>query len=253
MVGAAVKMATEIVFGKHPVMEVLRAGRRRVETIFHVPETAHRLKDVLDLARQKGVPIKPAGMHQLDRRTQGAVHQGILAVVDPIPLHTLDFFIELVKSKTRTPAVVVMDSIEDPHNFGAVLRSAETLGLAGAIFPKDRSCDINSTVVKSSAGATEHLDFCRVTNISETLKVLRNEGFYSVAAEADGEISLPDFKATYPLAIVIGSEGKGVRPLVRRNCDSSVKIPLFGNVESLNVSSASAIIFYEVSKGFEKN
>jgi 23S rRNA (guanosine2251-2'-O)-methyltransferase len=246
-------MATEIVFGRHPVMEVLRAGRRRVETIFHAPETAQRLKDVLELARQKGVPIKHAGMHQLDRRTQGGVHQGILAVVDPIQAHTLDFFVELVRSKTPTPVVVVMDSIEDPHNFGAVLRSAETMGIAGVIFPKDRSCDVNSTVVKSSAGATEHLDFCRVTNISETLKALRKEGFYSVAAEADGETNLPDFKATYPLAVVIGSEGKGVRPLVRKNCDSSVRIPLFGRVESLNVSSASAIIFYEISKGFKKS
>jgi 23S rRNA (guanosine2251-2'-O)-methyltransferase len=249
MVGAPI-MSTEIVFGRHPVMEVLRAGKRKVETIFHVPESAHRLKDVLDFAAQKKIPIKTAGNHQLDRRTQGGLHQGLMAVVEPIPLHTLDFFVELVRSKKKNPVVVVMDSIEDPHNFGAVLRSAETLGLAGAIFPKDRSCDINSTVVKSSAGATEHLDFCRVTNISETLKTLRNEGFYSVAAEADGEINLPDFKPTFPLAIVIGSEGKGVRPLVRRNCDSSVRIPLFGNVSSMNVSSASAIIFYEVSKGF---
>ncbi|MBI3794299.1 MAG: 23S rRNA (guanosine(2251)-2'-O)-methyltransferase RlmB [Nitrospinae bacterium] len=241
-------MATEIVFGKHPVMEVLRAGKRRVETIFHVPESAQRLKDVLDFAQKKGIPLKTAGNHQLDRRTQGAVHQGILAVVEPIPLHELDFFIDLVKSKTTTPVVVAMDSIEDPHNFGAVLRSAETLGVAGAIFPKDRSCDINSTVVKSSAGATEHMDFCRVTNISETLRRLRKEGFYAVAAEADGEVSLPDFEPQFPLVVVIGSEGRGVRPLVRKNCDTAVKIPILGKLDSLNVSSASAIIFYEISK-----
>jgi 23S rRNA (guanosine2251-2'-O)-methyltransferase len=141
-----------------------------------------------------------------------------------------------------------MDSIEDPHNFGAVLRSAETLGIAGAIFPKDRSCEINSTVVKSSAGATEHMDFCRVTNISETLRHLRKEGFYAVAAEMDGEINLPDFKPTFPLVVVIGSEGKGVRPLVRKNCDAAVRIPILGKLDSLNVSSASAIIFYEISK-----
>jgi 23S rRNA (guanosine2251-2'-O)-methyltransferase len=241
-------MASEIVFGKHPVMEVLRAGRRKVEAIFHVPESAGRLHEVLELAKTKNIPIKSASGHQLDKRTQGGVHQGLLAVVDPIQLTELDFFIDLVKSKTQTPVIVVMDSIEDPHNFGAVLRSAETLGVAGIIFPKDRSCDINSTVVKSSAGATEYLDFCRVTNISETLKVLRTEGFYSVAAEANGEQRLPDFQPQFPLAIVIGSEGKGVRPLVRRNCDSSVSIPIGGNVESLNVSAAAAIIFYEVLK-----
>ena len=239
-------MATEIVFGRHPVMEVLRAGRRKVEALFHVPDSGGRHKELLDLAAQKGVPVKTASNHQLDRRTQGAVHQGVLAVVEPITLCELDFFIDLVRSKKKEPVVVVMDSIEDPHNFGAVLRSAESLGVAGAIFPKDRSCDINSTVVKTSAGATEHMDFCRVTNISETLKHLRREGFFAVAAEANGETSLADFKPVFPLAVVIGSEGKGVRPLVRKNCDASVSIPLRGNVESLNVSTAAAIIFYEV-------
>ncbi len=252
MVGPPLSTSTEIVFGRHPVMEVLRAGKRRVEAIFYVPESAQRLRDVLELAGKNGVPLKTASPHQLDKRTQGGVHQGLLAVVEPIPLQTLDFFIDLVRSKKRKPVVVVMDSIEDPHNFGAVLRSAETLGLAGAIFPKDRSCDINSTVVKTSAGATEHLDFCRVTNIAETLKELRREGFLTVAAEADGEASLADFKPTYPLAIVIGSEGRGVRPLVRKNCDTSVRIPLFGKVGSLNVSAASAVVFYEVSKGFDR-
>ncbi len=241
-------MAKEVVFGRHPVMEVLKAGRRKVESIFYVLQADQRLKDVLELAQKKGIALKTASTHQLDQRTQNGMHQGILAVVEPVQPYDLDFFIDMVKSKSPTPVVVVMDSIEDPHNFGAILRSAEAFGMAGAIYPKDRSCDINSTVVKTAAGATEHMDFCRVTNIAETLRQLRREGFHIVAAEADGEKQLPDFTPMFPLAIVVGSEGKGVRPLVRKNCDEAISIPLYGKVESLNVSVASAVFFYEVSK-----
>ena len=241
-------MATDIVFGKHPVMEVLRAGKRAVEAVFYVQHAAPKMQDLLGLAQKKGIPLKTASPHQLDQRAQGGLHQGVLAVVEPVQPHDLDFFIDLVRSKSPKPVVVVMDSIEDPHNFGAILRSAETFGVAGAIFPKDRSCDINSTVVKTSAGATEYLDFCRVTNIAETLRQLRREGFYIVAAEADGEKQLPDFTPQFPLAIVVGSEGKGVRPLVKKNCDETVCIPLSGKVESLNVSTAAAIFFYETAK-----
>ncbi|MBI5177991.1 MAG: 23S rRNA (guanosine(2251)-2'-O)-methyltransferase RlmB [Nitrospinae bacterium] len=241
-------MSKEIVFGRHPVMEVLKAGKRPVEVIFHVPQTAGKMEDLFGLARKKGIPLKTANTHQLDQRTQGGNHQGILAVVEPVQPHPLDFFIDLVRSKSERPVIVVLDSIEDPHNFGAILRSAETFGIAGAVFPKDRSCGINSTVVKTSAGATEHMDFCRVTNIAETLKKLREEGFYVVAAEADGEIPLPSFEPRFPLAVVVGSEGKGVRPLVRKNCDAAVSIPLAGAVSSLNVSTAAAVVFYEVSR-----
>lgn len=241
-------MAKEIIFGRHPVLEVLRAGKRKVDALFVAANAAPRLEDVIGLAEKKGIPVKHASGHQLDQRTQGALHQGILAVTDPLPHHELDFFIDLVRSKSATPVIVVLDSIEDPHNFGAIIRSAETFGVSGAVFPKDRSCDINSTVVKTSAGATEHMDFCRVTNIAETLRQLRREGFYCIAAEAEGEKSLWDLKPLFPLAVMVGSEGKGVRPLVKKNCDEVVSIPLKGSISSLNVSNAAAVFFYEISK-----
>lgn len=230
------------------MLEVLRAGKRPVETLFVIPNARGKIGDVIALAAEKGIPVKNAGPHQLDQRTQGGNHQGVLAVTEPLTMHNLDFFIDLVKSKGEKPFVVVLDSIEDPHNFGAILRSAETFGAAGAIFPKDRSCDINSTVVKTSAGATEYLDFCRVTNIAETLRALRGEGFFAVAAEMDGERDLRQFEPQWPLAVVVGSEGKGVRPLVRKNCDEVVKIDVKGKIGSLNVSSAAAVVFYEISR-----
>ncbi len=241
-------MAKEVVFGRHPVLEVLKAGRRKVEALFVAAEAARKMPDIIGLAEKKQIPVKNASNHQLEQRSHGGLHQGVLAVVDPLVMHELDFFIDLVRGKSPTPVVVVLDSIEDPHNFGAIIRSAETFGLAGAIFPKDRSCDINSTVVKTSAGATEHMDFCRVTNIAETLRQLKREGFYCIAAEAEGTERLWDLSPAFPLAVVVGSEGKAVRPLVKKNCDAVVSIPLRGKVNSLNASNAAAVFFYEISK-----
>lgn len=241
-------MPKTVVYGRHPVKELLRAGRRKIFSIFYIPQSSNRLQDILDDAKKKSIPLKTSNAKQLGNRAAGANHQGILAEVEPVKLLDEDLFVIGVKEKSRSPVIVVLDSIQDPHNFGAILRSALTFGIAGAIFPKNRSCEINSTVVKTSAGATEHMDFCRVTNIAETLRFLRKEGFSTVAAEADGEKLLSDFVPAFPLALVIGAEGKGVRPLVRKNCDITVRIPLLGKMESLNASNAAAIFFYEISK-----
>ncbi|MEE8483551.1 MAG: 23S rRNA (guanosine(2251)-2'-O)-methyltransferase RlmB [Nitrospinota bacterium] len=244
------QMQKTVVFGKHPVKELLRAGRRKVETILYVHQNSQRLEDVLKLAKSKNIPIQSAGAKQLDQRSDGANHQGILAVTRPPATHSLDSFIKLTKEKSASPVIVVLDSIQDPHNFGAILRSAETFGISSAIFPKNRSCDINSTVVKTSAGASEYIDFHVATNISNTLSRLKEEGFYVIAAEAEGDTPLAEFKPEFPLAVVLGSEEKGVRPLVKKQCDSVIRIPMRGRVASLNVSTAAAVIFYEISRSF---
>lgn len=243
-------MPSHLIYGKQAVMELLRAGRRRVKSIHYVQSASQKLTPLLSLAEKMGISLTPASVKQLDNRTGGAVHQSIMAIVEPPSIHDLESFIDRVTADGKKAVVVIMDSIMDPRNFGAILRSAETFGVAGAIFPKDRSCDINSTVVKTAAGATEYLEFCRVTNISSTVRQLREEGFYVVAADQDGEADVSGFEATFPLAVVLGSEGKGVRPLVKKNCDETLRIPLYGKVASLNVSSAAAVIFYEISKQF---
>lgn len=209
------------------------------------------LEEILTLAKERGIPLTKTNRRQLSNVTKGANHQGVIAEVGPPKIFDLKTFIKRVTTGNDKPVVVVLDSIMDPHNFGAILRSAETFGVAGAIFPKDRSADINTTVVKTSAGATEYLDFCRVTNIARSLSELRKNGFHVIAAESDGEIEVSKFNPLLPLAIVFGSEGKGVRPLVRKNCDEAVRIPISGNVESLNVSAAAAVIFYEITKKIE--
>lgn len=227
-------------------MEVLRAGRRKVSLIRYAKDSERRLKEILDSAEKKGIRLQPAGNRELANLVKGAVHQGVVADVAPLSIHGLDSFIKKVKAWEK-PVVAVLDSISDPHNFGAILRSAEVLGVAGVIFPKDRSADINSTVVKTSAGATEYLEFCKVTNIARTLDELKKDGFWVIAADADGEHDLKTFDPTYPLAIVLGSEGEGIRPLVRKGCDAVVRIPQKGKVSSLNVSSAAALLFYELA------
>jgi len=241
-------MPSHLIYGKQAVMELLRAGRRKVESIHYVKSSSQKLHSVLSLAKKMGVPLTQATVKQLDGRTGGAVHQSVAAICGPPAIHDLKSFIGRVTADRKKSVVVIMDSIMDPRNFGAILRSAETFGVAGAIFPKDRSSDINSTVVKTAAGATEHLEFCRVTNIANTVRQLREEGFYVIAADPDGRSLLSDFTPLFPLAVVVGSEEKGVRPLVKKNCDETLKIRLYGKVASLNVGSAAAVIFYEISK-----
>lgn len=245
-------MPSHLIYGKQAVRELLRAGRRKVKSIHYVKQSTRRLDDILALAEKKGVQLKPESVKQLDERTGGAVHQSIAALVDPPSIHDLDSFIDRVLKSGEKPIVVIMDSIMDPQNFGAILRVAETFGVSGAIFPKDRSCDINSTVVKTSAGATEYLEFCRVTNLAQTIKILRENLFHVVAADPDGETPLTAFKPSFPLAVVLGSEGKGVRPLVKKSCDETLKIPLYGKVDSLNVSAAASVIFYEIARQFQQ-
>lgn len=227
-------------------MEVLRAGRRKVISIFYVEGTSHNLKELLDLAARKGVALKTAGRRQLDERSRSENHQGVIAVVELPQLRDFQSFVANVMSKNKKPVVVVLDSITDPRNFGAILRSAEAFGVCGAVFAKNRSCEINSTVIKASAGATEYMEFCRVTNISRTLEKLHGEGFHIIAAETNGKVPLDKFKPSFPLAVVLGSEGKGIRPLVKKNCDETIRIAHSGNVGSLNVSAAAAVIFYRI-------
>ena len=243
-------MPSHLIYGKQAVMELLRAGRRKVESILYVESSSQKLQSVLSLATKMSIPLKQTSVKQLDDRTAGAVHQSVAAICGPPAIHDLDSFISRVTADNKKTVVVIMDSIMDPRNFGAILRSAETFGVAGAIFPKDRSSDINSTVVKTAAGATEYLEFCRVTNIASTVRQLRDEGFYVVAADQDGKTDVNSFSAGFPLAVVLGSEEKGVRPLVKKNCDETIQIPLYGKVSSLNVSSAAAVIFYEISKQY---
>ena len=238
----------EIVYGVHPVREVLRANRRTVFTIHYATDSEQRLSEILQLAKSGKVALRPTGKKELGKLADGAVHQGVVAEVAPIMFLDIYEFIAKCAGSGEKPVIAVLDSIVDPHNFGAILRSAEVFGVAGVIFPKERSAEINSTVVKTSAGATEYLDFCRVTNIARTVDELKENGFYVVSADADGEENLASITPRYPMAVVLGSEESGVRPLVKKSCDGMLRIDVKGKVDSLNVSTAAAVIFYQLTR-----
>jgi len=240
-------MSSHIIYGRHPLFEVLKAGRRKVFSISYATAGEKGLGEILRKAEARKIPLRKSSRRELSDRTGGANHQGVVADVGPPANFELNAFIKRMTAREKV-VVVALDSISDPHNFGAILRSAESLGVAGAMFPKDRSCDINSTVVKTSAGATEYLDFCRVTNLARALREMRKAGFHCVSAEENGDIDIGKFNPLFPLVIVMGAEGKGVRPLVRKQCHESISIPLSGSIASLNVSSAAAIIFHEILK-----
>jgi len=157
-------MSSHIIYGRHPLFEVLKAGRRKVFSISYATGSEKGLGEILRKAEARKIPLRKSSRRELSERTDGANHQGVAADVGPPATFELNAFIKRMGGREKG-VVVALDSISDPHNFGAMLRSAESLGVAGAMFPKDRSCDINATVVKTSAGATEYLDFCRVTNL----------------------------------------------------------------------------------------
>lgn len=235
-----------LVYGVHPVREALRAGR--VQALFVAEgESGVALKEVLDAARDKGVQPIPRVRAQLDALAHGGVHQGAIAVVGEYNYAQLDELLALARREGRAPLILVLDSVQDPQNLGALVRSAHVAGVHGVVIPKDRAVGVTPAVVKASAGATEHVKIATVVNVARALEELRQAGVWIAGAVAAGGSKAPwEIDFTVPMALVLGAEGKGIRPLVLRGCDLLVKIPMLGKVASLNVGAAGAMLLYEI-------
>ena len=227
--------------GVHAVHEALAAGRP-VERIF-ILRNAHlpRLKPILDLAREHGVPIRKEDHVVLERMAGGVAHQGVVAVVGETPYATLEKVFE-----SPTPCVVVLDGVEDPHNLGAVIRTSEASGVSGVILPERHSAPLSAVVAKASAGALAYVPVIRVRNISATLQELKEGGLWIVGVDEEGDQLWTDFDYTGPVALVFGGEHRGVRRLVREHCDVVVRLPMLGKISALNVSVTAGIVLYEV-------
>ena len=233
-----------VIYGINPVLEALRAGR--VRRLRVGPRADRRIDEALALARKRGVAVERVDAETIERAARGAVHQGVVADIDAPRDYTVA---ELVASAApEPPLLVVLDGIEDPHNLGAIIRSAHALGAQGVVIPKDRAASVTSTVAKASAGAVEHCPVARVTNLAQALEKLKTAGLWTLALAGEAAEELPDVDLTLPTALVVGSEGSGVRPLVRRTCDRVVRIPMKGKVGSLNASVAASIALYEVAR-----
>ena len=236
----------DVLYGIHAVEEVLRARNRPLDHI-EVARERHdqRLQAVIDLAREQGVSVRFTPRDQLDRLARSKSHQGIVAIVASKSYSELD---ELLKKKGEHTFVVVLDGIEDPHNLGALIRTADGAGVDGVIIPERRAATVNATVTKTSAGASEHVRIARVVNVARTLDELKQKNVWIVGLDERGEKDYDQLDYNMDCAIVLGAEGHGLHDLVRKKCDYLVSIPMMGRVPSLNVSVAGAVVMYEVAR-----
>jgi 23S rRNA (guanosine2251-2'-O)-methyltransferase len=228
----------ETIYGIRPVVEALGSGRRKV---FEVIDAVGN-EEVAKAAGARDVDVKRASRQRVEELTRGGAHQGVAARVEPYPYSGLG---EILSSPE--PLVLMLDGITDPRNLGAVLRAAEGAGASGVVIPKDRAVGVTAAAVKASAGASEHVRVARVTNLRRAVDTMKEACLWAYAAEVHGTPYM-ELDLAGPVAFVLGSEGRGVRRLVREGCDGAVCIPMLGVVESLNVSVASAVLLYEARR-----
>lgn len=226
----------EIIYGLRPVVEALKSRRRRVLEVLDA--TGDR--SVREAAG--GVPVKKVPRSRVDELARGGVHQGVVARAEPYPYSGLE---EIVAAPE--PLVLVLDGVTDPRNLGAVLRAADGAGASGVVIPKDRAVGVTAAAVKASAGASEHVRVARVTNLRRAVDRIKEAGVWVYAAEVGGTPHT-GLDLLGPVALVLGSEGRGVRRLVREGCDGAVSVPMLGAVESLNVAVAAAVLLYEARR-----
>ena len=236
-----------VLFGIHAVSEALKSGARSFEYV-GVSRERHdqRVQRIIDTCRASGVQVRFMPREELDRTANTHTHQGVIAITSGKQYADVDLLLE--KRKSGHSFVVVLDGIEDPHNLGALIRTADGAGADGVVIPERRAVGLTGTVVKASAGASEHLPIARVTNISRTLEELKDRNLWTVGLDERGTQSYDDIDYNMHCAIVLGAEGKGLHDLVRKRCDFLVSIPMLGTVPSLNVSVAGAVVMYEVAR-----
>jgi 23S rRNA (guanosine2251-2'-O)-methyltransferase len=239
-----------ILYGVNPVREALRAGGEGVSELW-LAEGGSRgaaFAELERLGRGAGAKVRAAPRQKLDRLAGTDRHQGVVAVVADFRYAELDELVALAQASGRAPLLVVLDGVEDPHNLGAIIRSAHALGAHGVIIPKDRAVGVTPAVAKASAGAIARCPVARVKNVAKSLEALKEAGVWSVALAADGDRPLAEVDLTGSIALVLGSEGEGLRPLVRKTCDFGARIPMTGELDSLSVSASAAVALYEAAR-----
>ena len=242
-----VELPEDMVAGRNAVMEALKGSRSVNKLMIANGSTEGSIKEIIAVAKEKGVNIQYWDSSKLDSIARGIRHQGVLAQVAPVQYAELEDILQVAKDRNEPPFIVLLDELEDPHNLGAILRTADAAGVHGVLIPKHRSCPLSATVAKTSAGAVEHVPVARVGNLVQTIKKLKQEGLWVAAADMDGK-DYYDTDLTGPLLLIIGSEGQGVGRLVKEQCDFVVRIPMVGKINSLNASVAGSILMYEAMK-----
>lgn len=236
----------DIIAGRNPVMEAIRSGRSIESILVAKGERNGSVVAIIAKAKQKNIPVKDVDSKKLDFLAKGVNHQGIVAQCAVKEYSTLEEIFALAEERGESPFIIVLDKIEDPHNLGAIIRTAECAGAHGVIIPERRSAGLSYTVEKTSAGALEYMPVVRVKNISAVLQKLKDKGIWVYGADMDGEhYKKVNFDGA--VALVIGNEGKGISPLVAKDCDVIVSLPMKGKINSLNASVAAGILMYEIA------
>jgi 23S rRNA (guanosine2251-2'-O)-methyltransferase len=240
------KSSEEYIAGKHPILEAMRAGRTINKIWIADNAQKHFSGPIIAEAKELGILVQTADRRKIDQMLEGVQTQGVIAQVAAYDYVEVDDILRIAKDKGQEPLILILDEIEDPHNLGSILRSADCTGVHGVIIPKRRSVGLTATVAKTSAGAIEYVPVAKVTNIAQTIEALKKKGVWIAGADGDAKITVYQNDLTIPLAIVIGNEGSGIGRLIKEKCDFLFKLPMFGQINSLNASVAASVLLYEV-------
>ena len=234
--------------GRNAVTELLKSDKTVNKLMIQKGERQGSINEIIKLAKNKKIIITEVDKNKLDQLSETKHHQGVIAFVSPIEYKELDDNFELAKERNEAPFILIADEIEDPHNLGALIRSAECAGCHGVIIPKRRAVAVTEVVAKTSVGATEYVPIVRVNNINETIRELKDRGVWIVGTDGSAKVTYYDQDMTGSIAIIIGSEGRGMNKLTMENCDFLVKIPMMGKITSLNASVSGGIVLFEALK-----
>lgn len=236
------------IYGRNPLLEWLKSGLP-VERIYLAQDlSGGAVGEIEKAAAREKIPIKRLPRQELNRLAEADSHQGVAAQIVLPPYAEIDDVLAAAQKKSEPPLLALLDCIQDPHNLGAILRTADAAGIHGLIIPKDNAAQMTPVVYKTSAGAAAHVPLARVTNLARTIEELKEQGLWFIGADEEGSKTYSDIDLKGPVGIVLGSEGQGLRRLVREKCDFLVRIPMAGRVSSLNVSVAAGLLFYEARR-----
>lgn len=239
------ELPDDVLVGRNAVTEALKSGRGINKLWIASGDREGSVAEIAALAKERGIVVQYVERAKIEALAGGHRHQGVLAYVAPVPYAELEEILKAAEEKGEAPFLVLLDELEDPHNLGALLRTADATGVHGILIPKRRSVSLNATVAKTSAGAVEYVPVARIGNIAQTLKKLKEKGFWVAGADMDGEKAYYEADLTGPLVLVVGSEGKGMSRLTKEACDFIVRMPMVGRINSLNASVAGSILMYE--------
>lgn len=234
-----------LIEGRNPVLEALKNNRDIEKILINKESKEGSIKKIIAIAKEKNIIVQNVDRHKLDEMSESHSHQGVIAITSEYKYYELDEILEIPRQRGEEPFFIILDEITDPHNLGSIIRTADAVGAHAVIIPKRRSVHITPVVVKASAGAVEYVPVCKVTNIVNTIKTLKENGLWIAAVDMDGEAFFQQ-NLSGAIALVVGSEGSGISRLVKKNCDFTVSMPMSGNVTSLNASVAGGILLYEV-------